>query len=30
MQQVAFSTVTTTEIPKFRSYPLNVKKDETT
>lgn len=29
MQQVAFLTVATTGIPRFRSCPLNVRKDET-
>lgn len=29
MQQVAFLTVVTTGIPRFRSCPLNVRKDET-
>ena len=29
MQQVAFSTVVTTEIPRFRSFSLNVRKSET-
>ena len=29
MQQVAFSTLATTGIPRFRSCPLNVRKDET-
>ena len=29
MKQVAFSTIATTGIPRFRSCPLNVRKDET-
>ena len=29
MEQIAFSTVATTGIPRFRSCPLNVRKDET-
>ena len=29
MQQVEFSTLATTGIPRFRSYPLNVRKGET-